>query len=135
MMSLGSNIKNKRKSLKLSKEYVAEHMQVSRQAVSKWEVGQSNPSTNNLKKLAELFSCDLNELLSPSKDKKEGKVSSIKQNTLLSIAGIILCSILFLVGMLYAEQIPLLVIVGILGLGGMLYSVFQIVTRTMKNQN
>lgn len=43
-------------------------MQVSRQAVSKWEVGQSGPSTNNLIKLAELFSCDVKELLFSDKD-------------------------------------------------------------------
>lgn len=63
-MSLGSNIRKKRKSLKYSQEYVAEQMQISRQAVSKWEMGQSEPSTTNLVKLSELFSCDVNELLS-----------------------------------------------------------------------
>lgn len=37
VISLGSNIRNKRKSLKLSQEYVAKQLHVSRQAVSKWE--------------------------------------------------------------------------------------------------
>lgn len=46
-----------------------------------------------------------------------------------------MCFILFVVGMLHAEQIPLLTLVGILGLGGMCYFVFRIVTRAMKNQN
>ncbi|MEK4487027.1 hypothetical protein MHH81_15880 [Psychrobacillus sp. FSL H8-0484] len=59
----------------------------------------------------------------------------IKQNPIFSIVGIILCFILFVVGMLYAEQIPLLIIVGILGLGGMSYLVSRIVTRAMKTQN
>ncbi|WP_074435671.1 helix-turn-helix transcriptional regulator [Oceanobacillus jeddahense] len=36
---MGINIRNKRKSLKLSQEYIAEQLQVSRQAVSKWEMG------------------------------------------------------------------------------------------------
>ncbi|WP_449355560.1 hypothetical protein ACUL41_06635 [Virgibacillus natechei] len=58
-----------------------------------------------------------------------------KQNAIFSIVGIILCFILFVVGMLYAEQIPLLTIIGILGLGGMWYFVSRIVTRAMKNQN
>ncbi|WP_342598874.1 hypothetical protein MHB48_15640 [Psychrobacillus sp. FSL H8-0483] len=59
----------------------------------------------------------------------------IKPNTIFSIVGIILCFILFVVGMLYAEQIPLLIIVGILGLGGMCYLVYRIVMRAMKTQN
>jgi len=69
-MSLGSNISNKRKSLKLSQEYVAEHLGVSRQAVSKWETNQSEPSSNNLIKLAELFECDLQEMTLPRNLKK-----------------------------------------------------------------
>lgn len=77
-MSLGSNIRNKRKSLELSQEYVAEQLLVSRQAVSKWETGQSEPSTNNLINLAELFSCDVKEILSPGKYLKEN-ISSEKQ--------------------------------------------------------
>ena len=36
-MSLGENIKAKRNELKLSQEYVAEQLGVSRQAVSKWK--------------------------------------------------------------------------------------------------
>lgn len=63
-MSLGSNISNKRKTLKLSQEYVAEQLGVSRQAVSKWETNQSEPSTDNLIKLADLFDVDIKELVS-----------------------------------------------------------------------
>ena len=36
-MSLGENIRKKREERKLSQEYVAEKLGVSRQAVSKWE--------------------------------------------------------------------------------------------------
>ena len=57
-----------------------------------------------------------------------------KQNLISSIVGI-LCFILFVVGMLYAEQIPLLIIVGILGFGGMCYFVSHIIMKAMENQN
>lgn len=80
-MSLGSNISDKRKSLKLSQEYVAEQLGTSRQAISKWETNQSEPSTNNLIKLAELFDSDIKELVSPEKymnEKKEAE-NQIKQ--------------------------------------------------------
>jgi hypothetical protein len=52
-----------------------------------------------------------------------------KQNIILGFAGIILCLILFAAGMLYAEQTPWFVLAGILGLGGIGYSVFRIVKR------
>ena len=51
-MSLGENIKTKRNELKLSQEYVAEQLGVSRQAVSKWETDQSQPKAKNLTELA-----------------------------------------------------------------------------------
>ena len=54
-MSLGERIKEQRKSSGLSQEKVAEFVGVSRQAVTKWETGQSAPSTENLFKLAEIF--------------------------------------------------------------------------------
>ena len=59
----------------------------------------------------------------------------IKQNPIFSIIGIILCFILFIVSMLYVEQITLLTIVGILCLATTGYLVSRIVTRAMKNQS
>ncbi len=70
-MSLGSNIHQKRKSLSLSQEYVADQLGVSRQAVSKWETNLSEPSTDNLIKLATLFDCDVKQLISPEDYIKE----------------------------------------------------------------
>ena len=72
-MSLGNNIKDKRKSLNISQEYVAEQLGVSRQAVSKWETNQSEPSTDNLIKLANVFDSDVNEMISPKRYSEERK--------------------------------------------------------------
>lgn len=72
-MSLGSNISDKRKSLKLSQEYVAEQLGVSRQAVSKWVTNRSEPSTENLIKLADLLDVDIKELVSPEQYVEEQK--------------------------------------------------------------
>ena len=66
-MTLGENIKNRREELKLSQEYVAEQLGVSRQAVSKWETGQSEPTASNLIQLAEVFDINLSELVDPHK--------------------------------------------------------------------
>lgn len=67
-MSLGENIKRKREQLKLSQEVVAERLGVSRQAVSKWETGKSEPTAANLVELTKLLETDLSELVEGPKD-------------------------------------------------------------------
>lgn len=57
------NIKALRCRLNFSQEYVAEKMGVSRQAVSKWETGASEPSTANLRALAQLYDVSIDDLI------------------------------------------------------------------------
>jgi len=47
----------------MTQEFVAETLGVSRQAVSKWESGASDPSTSNLVALTKLFGLSAEELL------------------------------------------------------------------------
>lgn len=61
--SLGEVLKNHRTKNKMTQEFVAEAVGVSRQSVSKWEQGISEPSTSNLFALAKLFSISVEELL------------------------------------------------------------------------
>ncbi len=61
--SLGETIKEHRVRCKMTQEFVAEHLGISRQAVSKWENGTSDPSTTNLLALAKLFGISAEELL------------------------------------------------------------------------
>ncbi|MBQ3545526.1 MAG: helix-turn-helix transcriptional regulator [Lachnospiraceae bacterium] len=60
---LGENIARLRKEKGLSQEKVAEYMEVSRQAVTKWESNISNPSSANLIRLAELLDVSVDVLL------------------------------------------------------------------------
>lgn len=61
--SLGETLKEYRTQCGITQEFVAEHLGVSRQAVSKWENGTSDPSTANLLALAKLFGVSASELL------------------------------------------------------------------------
>ncbi|MBQ6867326.1 MAG: helix-turn-helix domain-containing protein [Clostridia bacterium] len=54
-MTLGERIKEQRTKAKMSQEKLAELVGVSRQAVTKWEAGQSSPSTENLFRIAEVL--------------------------------------------------------------------------------
>ena len=61
--SLGETLKEYRTKCKMTQEFVAETIGVSRQAVSKWEQGVSDPSTTNLLALAKLYGVSAEELL------------------------------------------------------------------------
>lgn len=98
MNQLGENIAKYRKAKGLSQEKVAEYMNVSRQAVTKWENNVSKPSSENLMKLSELFEISLDVLLG-NKEKNELEESNISTNKaswfLIGIS--ILCIIAYLV--------------------------------------
>ena len=53
--ALGVILKEHRVQCKMTQEFVAERLGVSRQAVSKWESGASDPSMSNLIALAKLY--------------------------------------------------------------------------------
>ena len=61
--SLGEALKARRTAANYTQEYVAEALGISRQAVSKWENGTSEPSTANLMALAKLYGVSVDELL------------------------------------------------------------------------
>lgn len=61
--SLGEVLKQHREECKMTQEFVAEAIGVSRQVVSKWENGTSDPNTSNLIALAKLFKISPEELL------------------------------------------------------------------------
>ena len=61
--TLAETPKDHRTRCRMTQEFVAESLGVSRQAVSKWETGDSDPSMSNLVLLAKLYGVPLEELL------------------------------------------------------------------------
>ena len=61
--SLGESLKENRLRCKMTQEFVAETLGVSRQAVSKWENGTSDPNTTNLISLSRLYKVTPEDLL------------------------------------------------------------------------
>lgn len=68
--SLAKALKSHRERCRMTQEFVAESIGVSRQAVSKWENGTSDPSTSNLCALAKLYGIPVEELLHETQDEK-----------------------------------------------------------------
>lgn len=63
------NLKELRKAHRYTQEEVAEKISVSRQAVAKWENGETVPDINNCIALAELYGVTLDDLVNHSKQK------------------------------------------------------------------
>ena len=84
---IGEKIKNKRKELNLTQEYLAKELNISRQAVSKWEKGVSEPSMDNLVKLSEIFGVDIDYFKKDS-GKDENSAPSIFWNILYAAIGL-----------------------------------------------
>ena len=61
--SLAKALKGHRERCRMTQEFVAESIGVSRQAVSKWETGAADPSTANLLALSKLYGVSPEELL------------------------------------------------------------------------
>ena len=62
-MKFGDNLRNLRKSKKMSQEKLAEKIGVSRQSVSKWECGEAYPEMDNILTLCNIFHCKINDLV------------------------------------------------------------------------
>ena len=60
---INMNLKNLRNHHGYTQEDVAEHLQVSRQAVAKWEKGESIPDIENCMALAKLYNVTLDNLV------------------------------------------------------------------------
>ena len=117
-MTIGERIAKCRKDKNLSQEYIAEMLDVSRQAVSKWENDQSEPDTGNLILLARLFGVSV-EYLANGEEEKVKIVYVEKNIPVLKIRGIVLlglgglCSVL---GVLMSFMLAIGIITIALGL-------------------
>ena len=84
-MKLSEKIVSLRKARNMSQEELAERLGVSRQAVSRWEVGSALPDASNILQLSKLFGVSADYLLN---DDYEGESPApIKSKSVSSIAG------------------------------------------------
>ena len=74
-MTLSEKLQTLRKSAGLSQEQLAERLNVTRQAVSKWETGEGKPDIDNLLPLARLLNTTADYLLDETADEPCGSES------------------------------------------------------------
>lgn len=95
-MKLGENILKLRKQRGLSQEQLGEQVDVTRQTISNWELGETTPNTDQLKLLSKTLNVSVDELIDNDiKEILETKVSNTEK-----LAGIII-KILKAIGILF----------------------------------
>ena len=63
MTAIGNNIKSNRQKFGITQEQLAEKINVTRQAVSNWENGKTEPDIETLTKIAQIFDISIDELV------------------------------------------------------------------------
>lgn len=77
-MNINEKIMLLRKQHGWSQEELAYRLDVSRQAVSKWESGASVPEVDKIVLLSKIFSISTDELLAVSKDQNATDITNVK---------------------------------------------------------
>ncbi len=104
-MELKEKLIDLRKKKRLTQLELAEELNVSRQAVSRWEVGTAVPSTENFKYLAKLYDVPLEYLLSgdeqeaekkkTTQDEDQNKTASRGMKIIMPLVIMVLCIVVF----------------------------------------
>ena len=82
-MKLGKNFKYYRELNGYSQEDVAQKLNISRQAISRWENDWNIPDIENLKELSRLYNVSLEELLNEHLLEEETSLNSISNNEII----------------------------------------------------
>lgn len=86
MKTLGETISSLRKEKSMTQNDLAEKMNVTDKAVSKWERDLSCPDVNSLPKLAEILGTTVEELLNAQSKKEDSKVNDIINIALIGVS-------------------------------------------------
>lgn len=83
-MNFGKNLQILRKMTNMTQEELAEKLNISRQTISKWELGSILPEAEKLIELCEIFNCSVDQLLRENMDFSNEAYSDIKVVTVES---------------------------------------------------
>lgn len=96
-MAFSNNLTYLRKKHNMSQEQLAEVLGVTRQAVSKWEAGQSTPDVEKLLQLSELFQVPVDQML---KDIEEENRQENGHDVLYTVLAFIALAIVWFTGLI-----------------------------------
>ena len=111
-MEIGNKILELRKKLNITQEELADKVGVSRQTISKWELGETAPDLKQSKELSKIFNVSLDELV----DNDVKAVITEKVSNTEKLAGLIL-KILKILGIFIVSCLAIIIVMSILLIG------------------
>ena len=139
-MKFNENLKYLRKEAKLTQEQLAEKLNVSRQAVTKWESGQSLPDIQNLKEMADMFEVTMDALVGDIGTKKESVINK-KMNDIgyfifatVVVIGICIISVMEYINSVTNDENKVIISYIMLGIGAFVFFVY-ILKKFLQNSN
>ena len=123
-----------RKSHHLSQQQLADQLNVSRQSISKWELGESQPDLHNLVRLSEIFQISTDYLLKDEFNNSENE----KKSSIFLVIGSLVILMGALVGYMlhkyYGNSLAYMVGIVIQILGCILFEYFALKEQDQKAQ-
>lgn len=112
-MKFNEKLRTLRENKNLSQEMLAQELNVARQTVSKWELGETTPEMDKLVKMSEIFEISLDDLIKDN----ETIISSTEGNNTNTqkLAGLVI-NILKGIGIFLIVAVVLNIILGIMGI-------------------
>lgn len=117
-MELSKNLKKARENVGLSQTEVAEKLNISRQAISKWENGWTSPDIDNLVILSDLYDVSLDELIKNDEKKKDENLQVSVEPDKKKVFGLLPEEVGILIAIVCLSTIPCLGLIGIVLLLG-----------------
>ena len=114
-MNIGDRIQDLRKVKRISQEELADKVEVSRQAVSKWESEQSVPDIDRVIVMSEYFDVTTDYILKGIENPKQASGKTADANTFVIVAtvlnfiGLILASAIW-----YEKQVAMALVIGLI---------------------
>lgn len=116
-MNLAEKLKKARENAGFSQMDIAEKLNISRQAISKWENGWTSPDIDNLIILSDLYHISLDELLKDEK-KKDANLENREEQNEKKVFGLLPEEVGIMIAVVCLSTIPCLGLIGIVLLIG-----------------
>ena len=99
---LGENIQKLRKQANMSQEQLAEKIDVTRQTISNWELGETAPNPEQLKKLSKELNISIDKLLDNVVDTKEETTRERNNNYKFKVKGFRVIAVIWVIASITA---------------------------------
>lgn len=119
-MNLAEKLKKARENAGFSQMDIAEKLNISRQAISKWENGWTSPDIDNLIILSDLYHISLDELLKDEQNekKKDANLENREEQNEKKVFGLLPEEVGIMIAVVCLSTIPCLGLIGIVLLLG-----------------